>query len=267
MARACRSARTTRCSSPAARTRARPAACCAPSPRKQRVFVEGLNIVKRHQRPRSMKDTQKGAQAGGIIEKEGPIDVSNVMLLDPTDNKPTRVGVRSSTTASASATRSAPATRSTSRTKTMEATDTEAQQRGAAAAAARALRERGRRPADREVRLLEPRCRCRASQKVTVNMGIGEAKQTTPVLEAATEQLATITGQRPNVRRARKSIANFKLREGMPVGVAVTLRGARMWEFLDRLSRSRSRGSATSAGSTRARSTAAATTRSASASS
>ena len=55
------------------------------------------------------------------------------------------------------------------------------------------------------------------------------------MLEAATEQLATITGQRPNVRRARKSIAQFKVREGMPVGVAVTLRGARSYEFLDRL--------------------------------
>jgi large subunit ribosomal protein L24 len=63
-------------------------------PGKRRVYVEGLNIVKRHQRPRSIKDTQKGAQAGGIIEKEGPIHVSNVMLLDPTDNKPTRVGIR-----------------------------------------------------------------------------------------------------------------------------------------------------------------------------
>src|SRR5215216_927200 len=62
-------------------------------PRRQRVFVEGLNMVKRHQRPRSVKDTQKGAQAGGIIEKEGPIHVSNVMLLDPEENKPTRVGV------------------------------------------------------------------------------------------------------------------------------------------------------------------------------
>ena len=71
--------------------------------------------------------------------------------------------------------------------------------------------------------------------KITLNMGVGDAKQSTPVLEAATEQLATITGQHPNVRRARKSIANFKLREGMPVGVSVTLRGARMWEFLDRL--------------------------------
>jgi large subunit ribosomal protein L5 len=72
-------------------------------------------------------------------------------------------------------------------------------------------------------------------EKITVNMGVGDAKQSTPTLEAATEQLETITGQRPSVRRARKSIASFKIREGMPVGVAVTLRGARMWEFLDRL--------------------------------
>ena len=71
--------------------------------------------------------------------------------------------------------------------------------------------------------------------KITVNMGVGDAKQSTPVLEAAIEQLATIAGQKPSVRRARKSIASFKLRDGMPVGVAVTLRGARMWEFLDRL--------------------------------
>jgi large subunit ribosomal protein L5 len=71
--------------------------------------------------------------------------------------------------------------------------------------------------------------------KVAVNMGCGEAKQDSKVLDAATEQLATITGQRPSVRRARKSIAQFKVREGMPVGVAVTLRGERAYEFLDRL--------------------------------
>ncbi len=71
--------------------------------------------------------------------------------------------------------------------------------------------------------------------KVTVNMGVGDAKQDSRVLEAATDQLATITGQRPSVRRARKSIAQFKVREGMPVGVAVTLRGERCFEFLDRL--------------------------------
>jgi large subunit ribosomal protein L5 len=71
--------------------------------------------------------------------------------------------------------------------------------------------------------------------KITLNMGVGEAKQNNKVLEAAQEQLATIAGQKPNVRRARKSIASFKVREGMPVGVSVTLRRARMWEFLDRL--------------------------------
>jgi len=72
-------------------------------------------------------------------------------------------------------------------------------------------------------------------QKITLNMGVGEAKQDSKLLDAATEQLATIAGQRPNVRRARKSIAAFKLRDGMPVGVSVTLRRARMYEFLDRL--------------------------------
>jgi large subunit ribosomal protein L5 len=72
-------------------------------------------------------------------------------------------------------------------------------------------------------------------EKVTVNMGCGDAKQDSKVLDAASEQLATITGQKPSIRRARKSIAQFKVREGMPVGVAVTLRGERSWEFLDRL--------------------------------
>ena len=71
--------------------------------------------------------------------------------------------------------------------------------------------------------------------KITLNMGVGEAKVDSKLLDAAQEQLATIAGQRPNVRRARKSIAAFKLREDMPIGVAVTLRDARMYEFLDRL--------------------------------
>ena len=65
--------------------------------------------------------------------------------------------------------------------------------------------------------------------KVSVNMGIGEASRTGNVVDDAIAELSTITGQRPNLRRARKSIAAFKLREGMPVGVAVTLRKARMW--------------------------------------
>jgi large subunit ribosomal protein L5 len=71
--------------------------------------------------------------------------------------------------------------------------------------------------------------------KITLNMGLGTEKQDNRSFELAQGQLATIAGQHPNVRRARKSIASFKVREGMPVGVSVTLRRARMWEFLDRL--------------------------------
>ena len=62
-------------------------------PKKGKVYVEGLNIVKRHQRPTSVKDASKGGEVGGIIEKEGPIHISNVMLLDPSNNKPTRVRI------------------------------------------------------------------------------------------------------------------------------------------------------------------------------
>jgi large subunit ribosomal protein L5 len=72
-------------------------------------------------------------------------------------------------------------------------------------------------------------------EKVTLNMGVGEAKQDSKMLEAAQEQLATIAGQKPNIRRARKSVAAFKLREGMPVGLSVTLRQERAYEFIDRL--------------------------------
>ena len=72
-------------------------------------------------------------------------------------------------------------------------------------------------------------------EKITLNMGVGEAKTDAKQLDSALEELTTIAGQRAQVRRARKSIAQFKVREGMPVGARVTLRGARMYEFLDRL--------------------------------
>ena len=71
--------------------------------------------------------------------------------------------------------------------------------------------------------------------KIVVNMGVGEASQNSRALDGAMEDLGTITGQKAQMRRARKSIAGFKIREGMPVGARVTLRGERMWEFLDRL--------------------------------
>ena len=71
--------------------------------------------------------------------------------------------------------------------------------------------------------------------KIVVNMGVGEAARDSKAINGALEDLTLITGQKPELRRARKSIANFKLREGMPIGARVTLRGDRMWEFLDRL--------------------------------
>jgi large subunit ribosomal protein L5 len=72
-------------------------------------------------------------------------------------------------------------------------------------------------------------------EKITLNMGVGEAKTDAKQLDSAVDELTTIAGQRAQVRRARKSIAQFKIREGMPIGAKVTLRGARMYEFLDRL--------------------------------
>jgi large subunit ribosomal protein L5 len=72
-------------------------------------------------------------------------------------------------------------------------------------------------------------------EKVSLNIGLGEAVANAKALESASQDLATITGQHPVITKAKKSISNFKLREGMPIGVMVTLRGDRMWEFLDRL--------------------------------
>src|SRR5207245_9109904 len=86
----------------------------------------------------------------------------------------------------------------------------------------------------RELELPNP-MRAPRLEKITVNMGVGDAIRDAKLLDAAVADLATITGQKPLVTKARKSIAQFKLRQGMSIGAKVTLRGARMWEFLDRL--------------------------------
>jgi large subunit ribosomal protein L5 len=72
-------------------------------------------------------------------------------------------------------------------------------------------------------------------EKAVVNMGVGEASRDAKLMDGAVKDLTTITGQKPAIRRARKSIATFKIREGMPIGAATTMRGDRMWEFIDRL--------------------------------
>ena len=97
------------------------------------------------------------------------------------------------------------------------------------------LYERELRPALRQDLELSSVMQVPRVEKITLNMGVGEAKTEAKALDGAIEELTTIAGQRAHVRRARKSIAGFKVREGMPVGARVTLRGARMWEFLDRL--------------------------------
>jgi large subunit ribosomal protein L5 len=90
-------------------------------------------------------------------------------------------------------------------------------------------------PALRERFGIENPMRIPRLEKIVVNMGVGEASQNSRAMDGAMEDLAKITGQKAQMRRARKSIAGFKIREGMPVGARVTLRGERMWEFLDRL--------------------------------
>jgi large subunit ribosomal protein L5 len=95
--------------------------------------------------------------------------------------------------------------------------------------------EREIRPALKDELGLESIMQVPRIEKITLNMGVGEAKTDAKALDSALEELTTIAGQRAQVRRARKSIAQFKVREGMPVGARVTLRGARMYEFLDRL--------------------------------
>src|SRR5438132_7767968 len=112
------------------------------------------------------------------------------------------------------------------------------ERRQASAVPAARLRERYRQEIlpqlQRELGLPGP-MRVPRLEKIVVNMGVGEAVRDGKLLDAAVEDLAIITGQRPVVTKARKSIAAFKLREGMSIGARVTLRGARMWEFLDRL--------------------------------
>ena len=194
-------------------------------PEKHKVFVEGANIIKRHMKPRTLRDTQRAQEMGGIVEMEGPIHISNVMLIDPDSGEPdphrhqargrqARAGGQEVRQGDRLMEASAPATVPPRLKERYEAEIKPS------------LQKRFGYKTVMEVPRIE---------KITLNMGVGDAKQDSNVLDAATEQLATIAGQAPNVRRAKKSIANFKLRDGMPVGVSVTLRRARMWEFLDRL--------------------------------
>ena len=225
------------------------------------VVVPGINMAKRHQRARSR------TQTAGIIDIPVPIHVSNVQVVCPRCNKPTRVahgrleGERARGTRICKQLRRAdrgdlevsadetkrPRRRSTPRrSRTKAAKDEPRRPNGRAPA----RRENGFSPPeyaglrqryhDEVVPALQrefsyanameiPRV-----EKVVVNIGLGEAIANAKALDAAVGDLATITGQKPIVTRAKRSIAQFRLRTGMPIGAKVTLRGQRMYDFLER---------------------------------
>ena len=193
-------------------------------PERDRVLVEGVNRIKKHTK---VSTTQRGAKTGGIVTQEAAIHISNVMVVDG-DNKPTKVGKR------------------------IEGTGERPQRPRSRVAPVRTSDDNRLKPPK-----VSPRLKTRYADeiksalneqfayanvmqipgvvKVVVNMGVGEAARDAKLIEGAVRDLALITGQKPEVKKARKSIAQFKLREGMPIGAKVTLRNDRMWEFLDRL--------------------------------
>ena len=201
-------------------------------PRDGRVLVENLNVMTRHTRPRPLRDANRmgGTQMcpGGRIEKAAPVDVSNVMLVCPVCNLPTRVGIK---------VKEVKGETIRVRVCKRDGCGQEVDRNGTTATYTPRLKERylELRPQLQEELGLSSIMQVPEIAKITLNMGVGDAKTDAKALDAAIEELTTIAGQRAQVRKARKSIASFKLREGMAVGARVTLRGARMYEFLDRL--------------------------------
>ena len=180
-------------------------------PDKNRLIVEGVNIIKRHTRPNPQRNIK-----GGIVEREGALHASNVQLVCPECGKMTRIGHQ--------------------RAGRPQGPDLP-QVRGSGRQMSR-LRERYQKEVAPALKkefgygnvMAIPRI-----EKVVVNMGLGEATSNAKLADVGADEIGRITGQKAVVRRATKSIAQFKLRQGMPVGAMVTLRGERMYEFLDRL--------------------------------
>ena len=202
-------------------------------PRERRVVVENLNVVKRHMRPRPIRDASRmGGQQiapGGIIDRPAPLPVSNVMVVCPVCKLPTRVGIKEKEVKGEIV-----RVRVCKRDGCRRGDRPVSARRDLHPAPEGSLRARA------APQLKDELGRARSWQvprvaKITLNMGVGDAKTDAKALDAAIEELTTIAGQRAQVRTASKSIASFKLREGMAVGAKVTLRGAYMYEFLDRL--------------------------------
>src|SRR5205807_2709239 len=182
-------------------------------PKQFRIVVEGVNVVKKHKRA-----TGAPGSESGIIEFPAPIAASNVMLLDPKSGEPTRVRRRRDKDGAVEriALKSGPPPEPAPRPRLLEHYEQRVR--------AKLAQQFGLGNAHEVPKLV----------KIVLNVGMGDAPKNPKGLEAATAELAAITGQHPVVTRAKKAIANFNLRQGMAIGCAVTLRGARMYEFLDR---------------------------------
>ena len=195
----------------------------AADPATNKVVVEGVNRVTKHTR---VTATQRGAKAGGIEHIEAPINASNVMVDrqrgqgDPR-RLPARRGERPQR-ARVAPLREGPVS---------DRSDTETPVPRLKTPLPRG--DRARRCSE-QFSFGNP-MQIPGLVKIVVNMGVGQAAKDSKLMDGAVRDLTLITGQKPLVQRARKSIAQFKLREGMPIGAKVTLRGDRMWEFLDRL--------------------------------
>ncbi len=193
------------------------------------MLVEGLNIVKRHTKPRPPNEP------GGVIEKPAPIHLSNVALIDPKDNRPNPGEDRGQGRRARARGRPLRRGAGLMADETTQVAEPEAPATPVPPARLRLLYEQEIRPQLQEEFGYRSPMEHPRLEKITLSMGVGEAKTNSKALDDAMDQLAVIAGQRPHITRARKSIAQFKLREGMAIGCKVTLRGNRMWEFLDRL--------------------------------
>ena len=169
--------------------------------------------------------------AGGIIERATAVPVSNVMIVCPTCKLPTRIGYTTKEIKGGETIK----VRVCKRDGLRRGARLMAVVRDLRPAPQAALQRRAPRGPAGAARPLVDHAGRRRVSKITLNMGVGEAKTDAKVLDAAMDELTIIAGQRAQMRRARKSVAQFKIREGMPIGCRVTLRGDRMWEFLDRL--------------------------------
>ena len=206
-------------------------------PGRERVLVEGVNRIRKHTKVTS---TTRGAKTGGIVTQEAPVHVSNVMVVCPECDRATRIERRQVSNEETGKTIPVRICKKCGKEimvgDGMTATTTEAP--AAPARTAPRLKQRYRDEISAQLREqfgYSNVMQIPGLTKVVVNMGVGEAARDAKLIDGAVRDLTTITGQKPQVTRSRKSIAQFKLRENMAIGCHVTLRGDRMWEFLDRL--------------------------------